>query len=108
MDEKYCLECGSVIRARAEICTKCGVRQGAGAVGTLSGRNRVVAALFAIFLGAFGIHKFYLGDVILGVLYLLFCWTFVPLILSFIEGLIYLTMTDTKFERMYRIDNGKS
>lgn len=26
-DEKYCHECGAVIRARAEICPKCGVRQ---------------------------------------------------------------------------------
>ena len=26
-DEKYCHECGEVIRARAEICPKCGARQ---------------------------------------------------------------------------------
>ena len=26
-DEKFCFECGAVIRARAEICPKCGVRQ---------------------------------------------------------------------------------
>lgn len=29
-DEKYCHECGAVIRARAEICPNCGVRQPAG------------------------------------------------------------------------------
>lgn len=26
-DEKYCHECGEAIRAKAEICPKCGVRQ---------------------------------------------------------------------------------
>lgn len=26
-DEKFCQECGAVIRAKAEICPKCGVRQ---------------------------------------------------------------------------------
>lgn len=26
-DEKYCQECGAVIKAKAEICPKCGVRQ---------------------------------------------------------------------------------
>lgn len=26
-DEKFCQECGEVIRAKAEICPKCGVRQ---------------------------------------------------------------------------------
>lgn len=26
-DEKYCHECGEVIRLKAEICPKCGVRQ---------------------------------------------------------------------------------
>ena len=29
-DEKYCQECGSVIRAKAEVCPKCGVRQAVG------------------------------------------------------------------------------
>jgi NMD protein affecting ribosome stability and mRNA decay len=26
-DEKFCTECGSIIRAKAEICPSCGVRQ---------------------------------------------------------------------------------
>ena len=97
-DEKYCQECGSVIRAKAEICPKCGVRQ---AVGSLSGRNRMAAALFALLLGGIGIHKFYLGRVGMGIVYLLFCWTFIPLIASLIEGIVYLTMTDADFTAKY-------
>jgi len=27
LDEKYCSECGAVIKVKAEICPKCGVRQ---------------------------------------------------------------------------------
>lgn len=97
-DEKFCQECGSVIRVKAEICPKCGVRQ---ASGSPSGRNRVAAALFALILGGFGIHKFYLGKVGQGILYLLFCWTFVPLVISLIEGIVYLTMTDGDFGAKY-------
>lgn len=26
-DEKFCAECGAIIKAKAEICPKCGVRQ---------------------------------------------------------------------------------
>ena len=97
-DEKYCQECGSVIRAKAEICPKCGVRQ---AVGSLSGRNRLAAALFALLLGWVGAHKFYLGKVGMGIFYLLFCWTLIPLIASLIEGIMYLTMTDADFAATY-------
>ncbi|MDR2637478.1 MAG: zinc-ribbon domain-containing protein, partial [Zoogloeaceae bacterium] len=27
IDEKFCSECGAIIKAKAEICPKCGVRQ---------------------------------------------------------------------------------
>jgi TM2 domain-containing membrane protein YozV len=104
-NEKFCFDCGSAINARAEICPRCGVRQHAppGFIGasTASGKNRIAAALFAIILGGVGIHKFYLGSVGQGVLYLLFCWTFVPAIIGFIEGIIYLCMSDASFEEKY-------
>ena len=102
-DEKFCQECGGVIRARAEICPKCGVRQALPPTtsGALEGRNRIGAALFAIILGGLGVHKFYLGQTGMGVLYLIFCWTFIPMIVGFIEGIIYLTMTDEAFNAKY-------
>jgi TM2 domain-containing membrane protein YozV/ribosomal protein L40E len=105
VDEKYCTNCGSVISAKAEICPKCGVRQLPlpGLIGrsTASGRNRIAAALFAIFLGGFGIHKFYLGRIWQGIFYLVFCWTFIPAIIGFIEGIIYLAMSEQSFEAKY-------
>jgi TM2 domain-containing membrane protein YozV len=68
---------------------------------TGSGRTRVAAALFAFFLGGFGVHKFYLGRTGEGVIYLIFCWTFIPAIVAFIEGIVYLTMSDEDFARKY-------
>jgi TM2 domain-containing membrane protein YozV len=95
--EKFCHACGAVIRTAAEICPKCGVRQ----LTASSLRNRVTAALFALLLGGLGVHKFYLGKVGQGFLYLLFCWTFVPAVIAFIEGIIYLTLSDQAFQERY-------
>jgi len=66
-----------------------------------SDKSKTTAALLAIFLGGIGIHKFYLGQVVWGVLYILFCWTWIPMIVGFIEGLIFLTMSDKSFETKY-------
>ncbi|MDB5411180.1 MAG: hypothetical protein JWL84_6092 [Rhodospirillales bacterium] len=107
-DEKYCHECGTVIRLRAEICPNCGVRQpllpgmvGANSSGLPSGRSRLAAALFAILLGGLGIHKFYLGRVGWGVVYLLFSWTLIPIVVGFIEGIVLIGMSDTAFAEKY-------
>ena len=104
-NQKYCTDCGSIISARAEICPRCGVRQMSphGALGsiTASGRSRVAAALFALLLGGIGIHKFYLGRVWQGILYVLFCWTFIPAVVGFIEGIVYLCMSDERFAQKY-------
>ena len=61
-------------------------------------KSKVAAGLLAILLGGLGIHKFYLGKVGLGVVYLLFCWTGVPEIIGLVEGIIYLTDSDESFQ----------
>jgi TM2 domain-containing membrane protein YozV len=48
-------------------------------------KNEVVGVLLSLFLGHFGVHKFYMGENGWGVVYLLFCWTGIPTILGFIE-----------------------
>lgn len=93
----FCFACGQGIDARAEICPKCGVRQKRAA----GARSRIAAALLAFFLGGFGIHKFYLGRPVWGILYLLFCWTFVPSIIAFVEFIVYLCMSDESFAAKY-------
>jgi len=96
---KFCVNCGAEIDIKAEICPKCGVRQPSLVSGT--GKNRLIAALFAIFLGGLGIHNFYLGRVWLGIAYLLFCWTGVPAVIGLIEGIIFLAMPDERFAEKY-------
>jgi len=49
-------------------------------------KNPTTAVLLALFLGGLGIHKFYLNNVGLGIVYLLFCWTYIPAIIAFIEA----------------------
>ncbi len=105
IDEKFCSDCGEVIKVKAEICPKCGVRQlpvpstfGANAP---NGKNKIVAALLAFFLGGFGAHKFYLGRIGQGVLYLLFFWTAIPFIIAFIEFILLLIMSDQEFNYKY-------
>ena len=51
-------------------------------------KSRTTAALLAFFSGGLGIHKFYLGQSTAGIFYLLFCWTFIPSIIAFIEFII--------------------
>jgi TM2 domain-containing membrane protein YozV len=65
-------------------------------------RNKTTAALLAILLGGLGVHKFYLGRPVQGVLYLVFCWTFIPAIVGFIEGLILLSQDEQQFQLAYK------
>ncbi|MBB6671300.1 TM2 domain-containing protein [Cohnella nanjingensis] len=64
-------------------------------------KNKIAAGVFGIVLGGLGVHKFYLGRIKMGVLYLLFCWTGIPSIVGIIEGVLYLTMSDPEFNERY-------
>jgi TM2 domain-containing membrane protein YozV len=48
-------------------------------------KDGTVAVLLALFLGGFGAHRFYMGQVGIGVLYALFFWTFIPAFIALIE-----------------------
>ncbi|MBO0413637.1 TM2 domain-containing protein [Enterococcus hulanensis] len=63
--------------------------------------NKMVYILLAFFLGGIGGHKFYSGKIGLGVVYLIFCWTFIPLIISFIEAILALGKTADQNGEMY-------
>ncbi|GET26141.1 NINE protein [Prolixibacter sp. NT017] len=64
-------------------------------------KNKVTAALLAFFLGGLGIHRFYLGQGLLGVLYLVFVWTFIPSIIAFIDFIVFLVMDEDRFNAKY-------
>lgn len=73
-------------------------------------KSRIGAAVFALFLGALGLHKFYLGKNGAGLIMLLvslFGIVFagapsaLMALIGMIEGIIYLTQSDEAFDRRY-------
>ncbi len=66
-----------------------------------SQKSRIVAALLAFFLGGLGINWFYLNRNVIGLLSLLFCWTFIPVIISFIHMFVLLVAGDDNFNKKY-------
>lgn len=61
-------------------------------------KSKIAAGILAIFFGGIGIHKFYMGKIGMGILYLCFCWTGIPEVVGFIEGIIYLCSSDENFQ----------
>lgn len=66
-----------------------------------SRKDKTSTILLAFFLGWLGIHRFYLGQTGKGVLYLLFCWTFIPSIIAFIDFIGFIVMNQGEFDRRY-------
>lgn len=74
-------------------------------------KSKVAAGLLSIFLGAFGVHKFYLGYTKEGIITLAISLIggFITLglamgvmaIIGIIEGIIYLTQSDGSFYSRY-------
>ena len=68
-------------------------------------KSQTIAALLTIFLGGFGIHRFYLGKTVSGVLNLLFFWTGIPGLIAFFESLITVFTSPEKWAQKY--NNGQ-
>ena len=82
-------------------------------------KDKTVAAILAFFLGWAGVHKFYLGYVSSGIVYLLifiislfmiFSFFFmligiftvyIPFVFSIVDGILYLSKSDEDFQRTY-------
>lgn len=64
----YCSSCGAETNEAADVCVKCGMK-----LKKLNQepKSKLVAGLLGVFLGAFGIHRFYLGYTTIGVVQLI-------------------------------------
>ena len=104
-DMKYCSGCAKPVHKTAASCPYCGARLASHGSSPLAGpageKNRMLAVILAIFLGGLGAHKFYLGQMMWGIVYLLFCWTFIPAIVGLVEGILYVGMSDEKFAAQF-------
>ena len=95
----FCYGCGAQIHRAAAACPVCGAAQDR--AGAAPRKDRTVAIVLAFLLGGLGVHRFYLGNVGLGLLYLLFCWTLIPAIAAMIEGIVFVSTSDVDFQRKY-------
>ncbi|EKZ0111226.1 TM2 domain-containing protein [Enterococcus faecalis] len=55
--------------------------------------NKTVYIVLALFLGGIGGHKFYAGKIGMGILYFIFCLTFIPTVLAIIDIIVAATKT---------------
>ncbi len=68
-------------------------------------KSRSVAAILA-FSGTLtisGLHKFYLGQPLWGLVYVLLSWTPIPKVASAIEGVWYLAQDEQAFDRNFNM-----
>ncbi|OWK37993.1 TM2 domain-containing protein [Fimbriiglobus ruber] len=67
--------------------------------------KRIVAGILAICLGALGVHKFYLGMPVPGIITICSnCFFGIGSLIGLIEGIIYLTKSDADFIQTYQVE----
>ena len=102
----FCHGCGQPLHLRTAKCPHCGAEQFnpfcspviTAQSHAASTKNRVTAGVLALLLGGLGLHKTYLGAYGTALIYLALCWTGLPMLVSFIEGARYLSLTDAEFK----------
>jgi TM2 domain-containing membrane protein YozV len=62
--KRFCSNCGAETNLAADVCLKCGVKLAS----QQEAKEWLVTLLLSVFLGTFGIDRFYTGDILLGIL----------------------------------------
>ena len=101
VDEMYCFSCGAVIKKLAELCVHCGVRvnptyspgSAPAQTAAFSHRSRVTAGILGLLLGWLGVHRFYLGNIGIGIIQIIVTIITFSLggLWGFIEGIIIIS-----------------
>ncbi|MBR5711033.1 MAG: NINE protein [Thermoguttaceae bacterium] len=101
----FCPNCGAHVNENQVVCVKCGsaLNSQVRPTNSTSKKDRVTAGVLALLLGGLGIHQFYLGNTVSGILHILIVVFTCGMggIVSFIEGIIYLSKSDAEFEEIY-------
>ena len=64
-------------------------------------KNRGITIILAFLLGSLGIHRFYLGQIGYGLIYLLLSVTGISTILALIDFILFLIMSEEEFNIKY-------
>lgn len=64
-------------------------------------KDKNVAGILALFLGGFGVHRFYLGQGGLGFFYLIFCWFPLMWVIGIIDAIVFFTTDKDTFDAKY-------
>lgn len=64
-------------------------------------KSKPTVVLLAVFLGIFGAHHFYLKNYWRGIFFVLFSWTFVPILIGLVDAVIFAMMSDEMFDKKY-------
>lgn len=64
-------------------------------------KSKKIAAVLALLFGGIGIHRFYLGQTAKGVFSIIFCWTYIPMIIGVIDFFIFQLMGQEFFDFKY-------
>lgn len=122
----FCRKCGNQIKDNVRYCPKCGNDCQSELVGRREKtsyqqptivyvqapqqqsvyvhkieKSKGIALLLCFFLGGLGIHQFYLGNTTQGVFYLIFSWTCIPALISIVDFIILLCMSEAYFHQKY-------
>lgn len=97
----YCRGCGKQIHNTAPTCPSCGAIQVIGLKDSGDLRTQTAAGLWCVFLGGIGAHWFYLRRTVAGILSVLFCWTGIPGIIAFVNGLQIAYGNQQEWDRKY-------
>ncbi len=58
---KFCTNCGHELEDNVNNCPNCGAKVGSNTQNVAGRKSKMAAGLLGIFLGALGVHNFYLG-----------------------------------------------